>query len=178
MNTRPRFDPDIGEPDYLYRKLADHIAQLVEAGVSGWRPGDRLQHWTELALEFFIPHSTIDRAVGLLVQRGTIVHGSTGGLIINPDPHASWSPTQTVVPHLAWLALPPALADVAGWLVVHSHDKKHVPHTVDSWSLTGPDGIEAANDDLTARGWRRESDWHHTAGSGVEYVAFVTRNPT
>ncbi|MHA6802734.1 winged helix-turn-helix domain-containing protein [Salinifilum ghardaiensis] len=71
MNGVPEFDPDAGEPDYVYAKVADHIAARIEVGelVSGQRlPGER-----ELAQDYRIALGTARRALVELRERGLVV---------------------------------------------------------------------------------------------------------
>lgn len=151
MTDAPRFDPDTGQPDYLYRKLADHIAELVSSGVEGWQPGDWFPHWTELVLTFCIPPRSVDRTVDLLTERGVIGRGSRGGLIIYPPPPTSddLPSAEGHVVHLAWLTKFTPYATRAG-LTIRSHDAMCPPQTVHAWRVIGPDSRTAANETLTS----------------------------
>ena len=65
------FDPEAGEPGYLYVALADYIAGLIEAGKL--RPGARLPGERELAEEYGVSVATARRAVRELRDRGLVV---------------------------------------------------------------------------------------------------------
>jgi DNA-binding GntR family transcriptional regulator len=66
----PPFDPDAGEPGYVYVKLADHIAARVAAGdlaVGARLPGER-----DLADEYGVALGTARRAMRELRDRGLV----------------------------------------------------------------------------------------------------------
>lgn len=65
------FDPDHdGRVDYLYIKLADHIAARVQTGEL--RPGARLPGERDLAVEYGVAIGTVRRATDELRRRGFV----------------------------------------------------------------------------------------------------------
>jgi len=70
MPKVPPFDPSAGEPDYLWRKLADYLAARIEAG--DLPPGARLPRELDLADEHGVSHGTVRRAIAELRSRGLV----------------------------------------------------------------------------------------------------------
>jgi hypothetical protein len=64
------FDPYTGPPDYIYVKLAEHVAGLIRAGVL--RPGARLLSEAEFATRYRVSIGTVRRAVRVLASRGLV----------------------------------------------------------------------------------------------------------
>jgi DNA-binding GntR family transcriptional regulator len=71
MASVPPFDPDSGEPDYLYARVADHIEARIKAG--DLAPGARLPGERDLAAEYDVAIGTARRAVEELRQRSLVV---------------------------------------------------------------------------------------------------------
>jgi GntR family transcriptional regulator len=67
----PRFDPQAGEPAYVYARVADHIAARIAA--SELAPGARLPGERDLAAEYNVALGTARRAVAELRDRGLVV---------------------------------------------------------------------------------------------------------
>jgi GntR family transcriptional regulator len=67
----PKFDPEAGEPGYVYIKMADHIADRIEAGEL--IPGTRLPAERDLAAEYGVSLGTTRRATAELRERGLVV---------------------------------------------------------------------------------------------------------
>ena len=67
----PRFDPQAGEPAYVYARVADHIAARIAA--SELAPGSRLPGERDLAAEYNVALGTARRAVAELRDRGLVV---------------------------------------------------------------------------------------------------------
>jgi len=71
MVSVPPFDPDHGEPAYLYARVADHLEARISAGdlpLGARLPGER-----DLAAEYQVAIGTARRAVEELRQRGLAV---------------------------------------------------------------------------------------------------------
>ena len=67
----PPFDPDAGEPAYVYARVADHLAARIAAGelsAGAKLPGER-----DLAAEYGVALGTARRAVSELRERGLVV---------------------------------------------------------------------------------------------------------
>lgn len=64
----PEFDPEAGPLDYLYVKMAEHLAARIDAG--DLPPGSRLPGERDLAAEYGVALATARRAVGVLRERG------------------------------------------------------------------------------------------------------------
>jgi GntR family transcriptional regulator len=69
MNTS--FNPDAGEPGYLYMKLADHLAARIADG--SLRPGAMLPNERSLASKCEVSVGTVRRATRLLRNRGLVI---------------------------------------------------------------------------------------------------------
>jgi GntR family transcriptional regulator len=67
----PRFDPQAGEPAYVYARVADHIAARIAAGQLA--PGARLPGERDLAAEYSVALGTARRAIAELRDRGLVV---------------------------------------------------------------------------------------------------------
>ena len=80
----PRFDPDAGEPAYVYARVADHIAARIAAGELA--PGERLPGERDLAAEYGVALGTVRRAVGELRHRGLVVTLPAKGTFIAVKP--------------------------------------------------------------------------------------------
>jgi GntR family transcriptional regulator len=70
MSDIPPFDPDAGEPGYLWEGVADHIAARIEAGELP--PGARLPGERDLATEYGVALMTARRALRALRERGLV----------------------------------------------------------------------------------------------------------
>lgn len=67
----PGWDPDDKTPGYLYMRLADHIAALIEAG--RYPRGSMLPNERELTSEYGVSVDTIRRATAELRERGLVL---------------------------------------------------------------------------------------------------------
>jgi GntR family transcriptional regulator len=70
MSDVPRFDPDAGEPGYLWEAVAAHITARIEAG--DLPPGGRLPGERDLATEYGVALMTARRAIKDLRERGLV----------------------------------------------------------------------------------------------------------
>jgi GntR family transcriptional regulator len=70
MSDVPPFDPDAGEPGYLWEAVAEHIAARIEAG--DLPPGARLPGERDLATEYGVALMTTRRAIKDLRERGLV----------------------------------------------------------------------------------------------------------
>ena len=70
MSGVPPFDPDAGEPGYLWEAVATHIAARIEAG--DLPPGARLPGERDLAAEYGVALMTARRAIRDLRERGLV----------------------------------------------------------------------------------------------------------
>jgi GntR family transcriptional regulator len=70
VSAVPPFDPDAGEPGYLYTAVADHVAARVTAG--DLPPGARLPGERDLADEYGVSLGTARRALVELRDRGIV----------------------------------------------------------------------------------------------------------
>jgi DNA-binding GntR family transcriptional regulator len=77
----PKFDPDAGQPGYVYMRVADHVAARIDAGEL--RPGVRLPGERELAEEYGVALGTARRALVELRDRGLVVTLPGKGTFIN-----------------------------------------------------------------------------------------------
>ncbi len=71
MARVPEFDPEAGEPAYLYARVADHLQARIDAGEL--KPGARLSGERDLAIEYGVALGTARRAIEDLRQRGLVV---------------------------------------------------------------------------------------------------------
>jgi GntR family transcriptional regulator len=71
MASVPPFDPEHGEPSYLYARMADHLEARIKTG--DLAPGARLPGERDLAAEYQVAVGTARRAVEELRQRGLAV---------------------------------------------------------------------------------------------------------
>ena len=67
----PPFDPEAGEPAYVYVRMADHLAARIAAGELP--AGSRLPGERDLAAEYGVALGTARRAVSELRERGLVV---------------------------------------------------------------------------------------------------------
>ncbi len=70
MSGIPPFDPDAGEPGYLWEAVAAHLAARIEAG--DIPPGGRLPGEQALATEYGVALMTARRAIRALRERGLV----------------------------------------------------------------------------------------------------------
>ena len=70
MSAVPPFDPDAGEPGYIWQAVADHITARIEAG--DLPPGARLPGERDLAAEYGVALMTARRALRDLRERGLV----------------------------------------------------------------------------------------------------------
>jgi len=70
MSDVPPFDPDAGEPGYLWEAVAAHITARIEAG--DLPPGGRLPGERDLAIEYGVALMTARRAIKDLRERGLV----------------------------------------------------------------------------------------------------------
>ena len=70
MPSVPPFDPTSGEPEYLWRRVADHLAARIEAG--DLAPGARLPRELDVADEYGVSHNTVRRAMAELRRLGMV----------------------------------------------------------------------------------------------------------
>lgn len=82
MNTT--FDPEAGEPGYLYQRFADYLAALITAGTLP--PGARLPGERDLAMEHGVSIGTVRRATSVLRDRGLVVTLPAKGTYIATTP--------------------------------------------------------------------------------------------
>ncbi len=62
-----RFPLRTDRPEYLWRRVADHLAARIDRGEFG----PRLPNRGALARDYGVSVATVDRAVRLLTERGT-----------------------------------------------------------------------------------------------------------
>lgn len=86
MSTVPPFDPDAGEPGYLYQAVAEHLAARIAAGELA--PGARLPNERDLASEYGVSLATGRRAVKLLRERGLLITLPVKGTFVARHPQA------------------------------------------------------------------------------------------
>lgn len=67
----PHFDPNAGEPAYLYMKFADYIAACITA--QKLKPGSRLPGERDFAAEHGVSIGTVRRATEELRTRGLVI---------------------------------------------------------------------------------------------------------
>lgn len=79
----PPFDPDAGEPAYVYMRVADHLVARIEAGELA--PGARLAGERDLSTEYGIALGTARRAVSELRERGLVVTLPAKGTFVVSD---------------------------------------------------------------------------------------------
>jgi DNA-binding GntR family transcriptional regulator len=70
MSDVPPFDPDAGEPGYLWEAVATHITARIAAG--DLPPGGRLPGERDLAAEYGVALMTARRAIKDLRERGLV----------------------------------------------------------------------------------------------------------
>lgn len=70
MSGVPPFDPDAGEPGYLWDAVATHLAARIETG--DLPPGARLPGERDLAAEYGVALMTARRAIRDLRERGLV----------------------------------------------------------------------------------------------------------
>lgn len=70
MSGVPPFDPDAGEPGYLWQAVAEHLTARIEAG--DLAPGARLPGERDLAAEYGVALMTARRAIKDLRERGLV----------------------------------------------------------------------------------------------------------
>ena len=70
MSAVPPFDPDAGEPGYLWQAVAEHIAARIEA--ADLPPGARLPGERDLAADYGVALMTARRAIRDLRERGLV----------------------------------------------------------------------------------------------------------
>jgi GntR family transcriptional regulator len=71
MADVPEFDPVEGGPQYVYARMADHLAARIAAGEL--MPGARLPGERDLAAEYRVALGTVRRAIEELRSRGLVV---------------------------------------------------------------------------------------------------------
>lgn len=71
MGDVPKFDPDAGQPGYVYMRVADHVAARIDAGEL--QRGARLPGERELAEEYGVALGTARRALVELRERRLVV---------------------------------------------------------------------------------------------------------
>lgn len=76
-----KFDPDAGQPGYVYMRVADHIAARIDA--DELQRGVRLPGERELAEEYGVALGTARRALVELRERGLVVTLPGKGTFIN-----------------------------------------------------------------------------------------------
>ena len=67
----PPFDPDAGEPAYVYVRVADHMAARIAAGELP--AGSRLPGERDLAAEYGVALGTARRAITVLRERRLVI---------------------------------------------------------------------------------------------------------
>jgi DNA-binding GntR family transcriptional regulator len=78
------FNPDAGQPGYLWAAVADHVAARIAAGELA--PGARLPGERDLAAEYGVAALTARRAVRDLRERGLVVTlPSKGTYVTRPE---------------------------------------------------------------------------------------------
>jgi len=84
MSPVPPFDPDAGEPAYIYMRVADHIAARIAAG--DLPPGSRLPGERDLAAEYGVAIGTARRAITELRERDLVVTLPAKGTFVASGP--------------------------------------------------------------------------------------------
>lgn len=80
----PAWNPDDGEPGYLFAKLADHIQARIEAGELA--PNAMLPNEREMVPEYHVSIDTIRRAMAELRRRGLVITlPSKGTFVRRPE---------------------------------------------------------------------------------------------
>lgn len=67
-----------------FRSIADDIKERVRTGE--YKPGEKLPTYGELAALYSVSITTMQRAVGLLVERGVIVTSPGRGIYVADEP--------------------------------------------------------------------------------------------
>jgi GntR family transcriptional regulator len=70
MSDVPPFDPDAGEPGYLWEAVAEHLTARIDTGALP--PGARLPGERDLASEYGVALMTARRAIKDLRERGLV----------------------------------------------------------------------------------------------------------
>ncbi|WP_129668164.1 winged helix-turn-helix domain-containing protein [Phytoactinopolyspora endophytica] len=78
----PEFDPNAGGPGYLYLKLADFLAELIEA--QHLKPNSRLPGERDFAEQYDVSIGTVRRATDELRERKLVVTLPAKGNFIAP----------------------------------------------------------------------------------------------
>lgn len=71
-------------PPMSYAEIADHLGLKIHTG--GYAPGDQLPSYAELAEEYDVSVSTVQRALTILRDRGLVVGRQGRGLFVAIDP--------------------------------------------------------------------------------------------
>jgi DNA-binding GntR family transcriptional regulator len=83
MSAVPPFNPEAGEPGYLWEAMADHITARIKTG--DLVPGARLPGERDLASEYGVALMTARRALRELRERGLVrTLPSKGTFIASP----------------------------------------------------------------------------------------------
>lgn len=83
MAEVPPFNPDEDVPEYVYVRVANHIAARIAAGELP--PGTRLPAERDLATEYGVAYLTVRRAAQELRERGLIVTVMGRGTYVAED---------------------------------------------------------------------------------------------
>jgi DNA-binding GntR family transcriptional regulator len=80
----PPFDPEATGPEYVYVRVADHLAARIAAGE--WPPDSMLPGERALAEEYGVALGTIRRAIDELRDRGLVTTlPAKGTFVVRPD---------------------------------------------------------------------------------------------
>jgi DNA-binding GntR family transcriptional regulator len=82
MGGVPPFDPEQGEPGYIYARMTDHLEARIRIG--DLAPGARLPGERDLAAEYGVAVGTARRAVEELRRRGLAVTLPAKGTFVVP----------------------------------------------------------------------------------------------
>ena len=89
VTTVPPFDAGAGGPEYVYVRVADHLAARIAAGEfppDAMLPGERA-----LAAEYLVALGTVRRAVDELRDRGLVVTlAAKGTFVARPGELTCW----------------------------------------------------------------------------------------
>jgi len=83
VSNVPPFDPDAGEPGYLWEAVAAHITTRIEAG--DLPPGGRLPGERDLVTEYGVALMTARRAIKDLRERGLVRTLSSKGTFVTKN---------------------------------------------------------------------------------------------